>query len=218
MCRLQYNQHFAKFLKNTSYESLNEFAAIYWALIKTKGTMNSQWKKRREAEDEYDGWYDCRYESRYISIDCIRGIFLVDGMTIGFLPHKITSNELFVRVFESHIFEVQAAEVPNTYITKYAYHGNGRVHYEFHFNDQNQRLTITEQHLQTNKIFQLIPHNYFETELPDAFVFKHSHWMNVQQIGTIEFRPICFKEADFLDNKPYVLSLSTGYITTTDRY
>jgi hypothetical protein len=37
----------------------------------------------------YDGWYDFRYEPRDISIDCIRGMFLADHMTIGFLPEKL---------------------------------------------------------------------------------------------------------------------------------
>jgi hypothetical protein len=35
----------AEFLQKTSYQSLNEFAAIYWAIIKSKGSMNEQWKK-----------------------------------------------------------------------------------------------------------------------------------------------------------------------------
>ncbi|CAF3595516.1 unnamed protein product [Rotaria sp. Silwood1] len=202
----------AKFLQETSYQSFNDFAAIYWAVIRSKGTMNGEWKKRKQ--DSYDGWYDCLYESRIISIDCIRGTFLVDGMTIGFLPEKITKNELFVRVFDDHIFEVQLAESPKTYISKHSYHGNGRVQYEFYFNDQIKHLTITERHLQTNELFQLITYNCFQTELPDTFVSKHSHWMNIQK-EIVEFRPICFKEPDFLDNKPYMLSLETGCVTST---
>jgi hypothetical protein len=204
----------AKFLENTSYQSVNEFVAIYWVVIETKGCTNGQWKKRNET-DVYDGWYDCRYESRYISIDCIRGMFLVDGMTIGFLPEKITSNELFIRVFGYHIFEVQATELPHTYITKYPYHGDGKVHYEFHFNDQNKRLTITERHLQSDELFELIPHTCFVTELPDTFLSNHSHWRNAND-HTIEFRPVNFKDPDFLNNKPYMLSADTEYGTITE--
>ncbi|CAF4228672.1 unnamed protein product [Rotaria sp. Silwood2] len=192
---------------------LNEFATTYWAAIKTKRGMNEQWKKRNE--DIYDGWYDCRYESRYISIDCIKGTFLFDGMTIGLLPEKITSNELFVRVFCEHIFEVQAAKSSNTDITKHSYHGDRRIQYEFHFNDQTECLTITERHIQTNEIFELIPHNCFETELPDMFVSDHSHWWNAKD-QTVEFRPVHFNGTDFLNNKPYILSIETGYIITTE--
>ncbi|CAF5191014.1 unnamed protein product, partial [Rotaria magnacalcarata] len=83
----------AEFLQKTCFQSLNDFVAIYWAVIRSKGTMNGQWKKR--TEDLYDGWYDCQYESRYISINFIKGTFLVDGMAIGFLPENITTNELF---------------------------------------------------------------------------------------------------------------------------
>ena len=191
----------------------NEFAAIYWAVIKSKGTMNEKWKKRNQ--DPYDGWYDCRYESRYLSIDCIRGSFLVDGMTIGFLPEKITSDELFVRVFDHHIFEVQMAKSPQTYITKHLYHGNGRVQYEFYFNDQVKRLIITERHVQTDEMFQLIPHSCFCTDLPDIFVSRRSHWMNMTK-RIVQFRSMSFKQCDFLDNVFYILSLETGYITNTD--
>ncbi|CAF4169552.1 unnamed protein product [Rotaria sp. Silwood2] len=204
----------AEFLQKTSYQSLNNFAAIYWAVIRSKGTMNGQWQKRTKYV--YDGWYDCQYESRYISIDCVQGRFLVDNMTIGFLPENITTNELFLRVFGNHIFEVQMAESPKTYITKHSYHDDRKVQYEFHLNEQIKHLIITERHLMTNETFQLIPHCHFQTELPDTFVFRYSHWLNTRS-QIVEFRPIHFKEADFLDYKPYVLSLETGYIITTDK-
>ncbi|CAM4909258.1 unnamed protein product [Rotaria socialis] len=202
----------AEFLQKTSYESLNDFAAIYWAVIRTKGAMKSKWKKR--TLDSYDGWYDCQYGSRHISIDYIRGTFLVDNMAIGFLPEKITTDPLFVRVFDNYIFEVQSGESPQTYITKYAYHDDGKVHYEFYFNDINKSLIITERHIEANEIFQLIPHDCFLDELPDTFVSKHSHWMDMKN-EKMEFRPIRFQETDFLNNKPYILSINTGYITTT---
>ncbi|CAF1161225.1 unnamed protein product [Rotaria sordida] len=202
----------ARVLKQTSYQSLNEFAAIYWSVIKSEHTMKEQWKKRKT--NIYDGWYDCCYESKCISIDCIKGNFLVNGTGIGFLHEKITSNELFVRVFGNQIFEVQAVDLSNTYITKYLYHGTGRVRYEFHFNDEAECLTITERHIQTKKVFQLIPHNCFETELPDAFVSNYSHWWNAKD-QKIEFRSVHFKDPEFLNNKPYVLSLKTGYLMTT---
>ncbi|CAF1097430.1 unnamed protein product [Adineta steineri] len=201
----------AKFLQETSYQSLNDFATIYWAVIRGKSSMNGQWKKRKA--DLYDGWYDCQYESRHVSIDCIRGMFLVDEMTIGFLPQKITSNELFARVFGNYIFEVQAAESPHTYVTKQPYH-NERVFYEFRFDDQINRLIINERHLKSNNVFQLIPHHCFEKELPDTFVVNHSHWYNAKD-RQLEFRPVRFQNVKFLDDKPNVLSMDTGYITTT---
>ena len=78
----------------------------------------------------------------------MQGIFLVNGMSIGYLPDKIVSNELYIRVFGHNIFEVQIADSPNTYITKYSYHGDGRVQYEFHFNDELNQLIIHERHIQ----------------------------------------------------------------------
>ncbi|CAM4959090.1 unnamed protein product [Rotaria socialis] len=202
----------AAFLQKTMYQSLNKFTTIYWAIAKRKGSMNGQWKKRTNAQ--YDGWYDCQYQSRCISINCIRGTFLIDGMTIGFLPEQIIFNELFVRVFGDHIFEVQAADSPHTYVTKHSYHGTGIVQYEFYFNDRTNHLVIKERYTQSNDMFQLIPHSCFETELPDMLVSNHSHWWNAKG-QAIEFRPVHFKDIDFLNNKSYMLSLLTGYITTS---
>ncbi|CAF1324840.1 unnamed protein product [Adineta steineri] len=201
----------AKFLQKTSYQGLNEFVVTYWAILKREGIMNAKWKKRTKYS--FDGWYDCQYKSKYISIDCIKGTLLIDGMTIGFLPEKIIFNELFIRVFGQHIFEVQAAESPNTYITKHSYHGDERVLYEFCFNDQTKYLIIKERHMQTKNIFQLISQKYFEPELPDMFVSNYSHWLNTED-QIIEFRPVCFKDMNFLKDKPYILTMNAGYITT----
>ncbi|CAF3852881.1 unnamed protein product [Rotaria sordida] len=200
-------------LQKTSYQGLNEFAAIYWAIILSNRTMDGKWQKR--LIDSYDGWYDCQYESRYLSIDFITGAFLVDNMTIGFLPKQITTNELFVRVFGDHIFEVQPAQSSGTYITKHLYHENEKVLYEFHFNDQTKHLTIREHHIQTKDMFQLIPHSCFKHDLPDTFVSGHSHWWN-EKDQIVKFRPVSFKNADFITNERYVLSLTTGYVTSTE--
>ncbi|CAF4113732.1 unnamed protein product [Rotaria sp. Silwood2] len=200
-----------EFLKKSSYQSLNDFSAIYWAVIRNEDTIDGQWKKRNK--NIYDGWYDGQYESTYLSIDCLRGIFLVNGMSVGYLPEKILSNELYFRVFDHYIFQVQVADSPNTYITKYAYHGDGRVRYEFHFDDQLNRLIVHERYVKTNEIFELIPSKCFETELPIAFVSEYSHWKSLKD-QIIEFRPIHFKDPDFFNYKPYVLNIETGYVTT----
>ena len=69
----------------------------------------------------------------------------------------------------------------------------------------------------TNEIFELIPHKCFENELPYIFVSKHSHWKNIKD-QLIEFRPIHFDDPNFLNSKPYVLNIETGYVTTTETY
>ncbi|CAF3743066.1 unnamed protein product [Rotaria sp. Silwood1] len=205
----------AKFLQKTFYQGLNEFTVIYWAVTKRKGSMNGLWTKR--TENPYDGWYDCQYESRVISIDCISGTFLIDNMTIGFLPDKIILHETFVRVFDDHIFEVQVADSSNTYITKHSYHDTGLVQYEFYFNNRINQLIIKEQYIHTNDILQLIPHSFFKNELPDMFVSNYSHWWNSKN-QTIEFRPIHFKDINFLNNKSYIMFINRGYVTTTEQF
>ncbi|CAF1588122.1 unnamed protein product [Rotaria magnacalcarata] len=93
----------SKFLKQTCYQSLNEFAATYWAVLKTKTAKYGNWKKRDTCE--FDGQYDGQYESVRISIDCFKGAFLVNGMRVGYLPEEITSNSLFICTFGQHVFE-----------------------------------------------------------------------------------------------------------------
>ncbi|UJR12234.1 hypothetical protein I4U23_016411 [Adineta vaga] len=204
----------AKFLQKTSHESLNEFVTIYWAVMRNnKGQMKEHWKKRTNYA--FDGWYDCQYKSRLVSIDCIKGTFLVDGMTIGFLPKNIIFHPLFIRIFGQHVFEVQAAEISNTYITKHGYHDDNNVLYEFHFNDQTKYLTIRERDIITNEINELIPHTCFEDELPDMFISNYSHWWNAT-IDRIEFRSIYFKDLDFRKNKFYIFDRKTELITMNE--
>jgi hypothetical protein len=202
-----------EFLQKSFYRSLDDFSAIYCAAIKTEDTIDGKWKKRNK--NVYDGWYDGQYESSYLSLNCLQGIFLVNGMSVDYLPEKILSNELYIRVFDHYIFQVQMINSPNTYITKYSYHDDGKVQYEFHFDDQFNRLIVYERHIKTNEIFELIPHKCFETELPFTFVSEYSHWKNIKN-QIIEFRPIHFQDSNFLNFKPYVLNIETGYVTTTE--
>ncbi|CAF4981090.1 unnamed protein product, partial [Rotaria sp. Silwood1] len=195
----------SKLLEESSYESLNEFCAIHWAVVRTKGTMNGKWKKRNK--DIYDGWYDGEYESSKISIDCLRGRFFVNKMTIGFLPDRITSDELFRRIFGQHIFEVQAAESEDSYITKHGYHTDGNVHYEFTYDNGyygSRQLIVYEQYVKTNDKFQLIPPSCFETELPDILVSNYSHWWNENR-KILQFRPIHFQDSNFSSDISYML-------------
>lgn len=196
-------------LKTTSFESLNEFAAIYWAVVRSKELVDGKWKKRKE--DIYDGWYDGQYESIPVSIDLLRGIFLVNETTVKFLPDRITSDELFRRVFGNHIFEVQAAESEDTYITKYGYHDHDKVYYEFHEDLSTSGFTIYERHDQTNVRFRLIPPNCFEGELADIFVSNYSHWID-ETNHCVEFRPIHFQDSNFLTGNHYTLRIDCGYI------
>ena len=198
-------------LERTSFESLNEFAAIYWAVVRSKGLIDGNWKKREK--EIYDGWYDGQYESIPVSIDLLRGIFLVNETTIKFLPDKITSNELFRRVFGNHIFEVHAAESEDTYITKYGYHDHGKVYYEFQEEPFMGDFTVYERHDQTNVRFRLIPPKCFEGELADIFISNYSHWFD-EANQRVEFRPIHFQNSNFLIDKHYILKVDKGYITT----
>ncbi|CAF5054599.1 unnamed protein product, partial [Rotaria magnacalcarata] len=203
----------AEILKKSSYQSLNDFSATHWAVIRTEFSFDGEWKKRNN--DIYDGWYDGQYESTCLSINCLKGIFLVNGMSISYLPEKIISNELYIRIFEHYIFPIQIAAAPNTYITRYSYFGDERVQYEFYFDDQLNRLIVCERHIQTNEIFELIPPACFDNELPAKFISEYSHWKNIKN-SIVEFRPIHFQDPDFLNYKPYVLNIETGYVTTTE--
>ena len=201
----------SRILQKTSYECLNEFTGIYWTAIGNNVSENGKWKKRNG--DIYDGWYDGQYQSSKISIDFLRGTFLINGMTIGFLPEEITSNPLFTRVFGDHVFEVQAGEQNNTYTTKYSYHGDRKVHYEFSYNYSHKHLIIEERYIQTNVRYELIPSSCFQTEFPDLFISNYSHWKN-HKTQEIEFRPVRFQHSQFLIDKDYILTMQIGHLTT----
>ncbi|CAF4349773.1 unnamed protein product [Rotaria sp. Silwood2] len=200
-----------KLLEKNSYELLNEFASIYWAVIRTKGKADGKWKKR--SENIYDGWYDGQYESNKVSINCFNGQFVVNDQSVRFLPNNITSDKLFQRVFGNHIFEVQRAEQDDTYITKNGYHHDGKVHYEF--NRQNYCLRIYERHAHTNDRFELIPPKCFEDEVAEIFVSNYSHWWN-DKTKIVEFRPVHFQHENFLHDIHYILAIKKGFIRTNN--
>ncbi|CAF1669510.1 unnamed protein product, partial [Adineta ricciae] len=189
----------ALFLQQSSYQSLDDFAIIYWSVIRHEEAIDAKWKKRHS--NEYDGWYDGQYESTILSIDCLRGRFLVNGMTVGYLPEKIISNELYLRVFDRYIFQVQISDSSNTYIAKYSYHDDGQVLYEFYHDDQYNQLIIYERHLKTNEVFELIPSDCLTIDLPVRFISEYSHWKNTKT-NIIEFRAVHFKDPNFLTYKP----------------
>ena len=202
-----------QFIQKQSYECLTKFVIDYWPVNKTNSASIGKWVKRDR--DIYDGRYSTQYGTNKISINCVQGTFLVDKVTIGFLPETITSDKLFIRVFRKQIFEVQPSDKKNTFITKYGFHKNSKVHYEFTYSNHcyPHRLIIYERHIETNERFQLIPSNCFENELPEMLVSNYSHWMNVDT-KKIEFRPIYFQDSNFLTDKQYILNMKTGKIKT----
>ena len=205
----------AELLQRMSYRSLDDFARIYWPVLRNDNAKETRWKKRHPSLD--DGWYDGHFGSTCLSIDCSHGAFLVNGMSIGYLPEKILSTELYRRVFGDYIFQVQVTDSPNTYITKYAYHADGQVQYEFHFNEELNRLIVRERHVKTQGVFELIPPKCFENDLPVNLVSEFSHWKDTQR-SLIEFRPIHFTDPDFLTSKSFVFNIETGYVlTSTDQ-
>ncbi|CAF1184609.1 unnamed protein product [Rotaria sp. Silwood1] len=200
-------------LQKTAYQSLNEFTSIYCGRFRNVTMNKGKWKKR--TTDVYDGWYDGQYGSDAIAIDYLTGKFLFNGNTITFLPERITSNSLFRRIFDDYIFEVYSTDIEQKYITKHTYHDDENIIYSFHFNWNTSYLVVWEIHTKTNEIFELIPHDCFETELADIFVSNYSHWMNTYT-QEIEFRPMKFNHPNFLKDKSYILNLKNGFIKTNN--
>ena len=207
------NPILSELLRRNSYQSLNEFCGTYCAAMESRSRSNGKWRKRNE--DIYDGWFDGEFESNIISINLIEGTFLVDEITVGYLPEQITSNNLFIRVFGNHVFEVQPAEQRGSSITKHGYHKDRKVRYQFKFDNRNQSLIIEEKHSQPTNRFQLIPPDCFENKLPEIFVSNYSHWINLNT-QQIEFRPVSFQDENFLTEKHFILTIDNGFITTNN--
>ena len=91
-----------QFIENQSYQCLTKFVLDYWPVNETNSASIGKWVKRDR--DIYDGRYSACCGTNLISINCVEGTFLVSKVTIGFLPERITSDQLFVRVFRKQIF------------------------------------------------------------------------------------------------------------------
>ena len=75
----------AQFLHETSYQSFHQFTESHWGVIRTNKLTTGQWKK--QTTSHYESCYETQYGSVKVSIDCLHGRFLVDGMSIDYLPN-----------------------------------------------------------------------------------------------------------------------------------
>ncbi len=143
-----------------------------------------------------------------IQIGLLTGEFLVNNLPISRLPSSITGHSDFQRVFQDFIFEVQEAN--GRFDSKYKYKD---CYYSFHCNDSG--VFITERK-QNGDEYELIPEKIFSDEIPFLLVENHSHWWCKAE-NLIEFRPICFSDANFsLEvGVQYKLDLNGGRLTHT---
>ncbi|KAG4065067.1 hypothetical protein HA402_007464 [Bradysia odoriphaga] len=142
----------------------------------------------------------------FVQIGILTGEFLVNNLPVSRLPKPITEHPVYRRVFETFIFEVQ--ESYGRFDTKYEYRGS---HYSFYSN--GGKVIVTERRENDDEC-EHVPEDIFSEEIPYLLVHNHSHWW-CKTKNTIEFRPICFSDANFAssDGIQYELDLNTGRLS-----
>ncbi|XP_031623226.1 uncharacterized protein LOC116340729 [Contarinia nasturtii] len=141
----------------------------------------------------------------HVQVDMVTGDFLVNNFPVARLPSKITENQLFKRVFNQFIFEVQQ-ENSEEFSSKI--HANQNCHYNFQI--VRKELIITELHEDGNR-FELIPIQILKNEISHLLIKNHSHWWDIEK-KCIYFRPPQFSDANFstVDGVQYCLDLKDG--------
>ncbi|XP_031629745.1 uncharacterized protein LOC116344981 [Contarinia nasturtii] len=143
-----------------------------------------------------------RNNVNYVQIDVITGDFLVNNLPVARLPTEITDNELYKRVFNQFIFEVQQ-ENSESFSTK---HSSNDCYYNFQI--VRKAVVVTELH-KDGRRFELIPHQVLQNEIPHLLIENFSHWWS-QEGNCIQFRPQQFTDEHFssIDGVQYCLNLN----------
>lgn len=141
-----------------------------------------------------------------VTIDLITGNFLVNNMPICRLPYFITQSDIFLRVFENFVFEVQI-DPQNRFSSVQKYNDNS---YEFSFTECGPIII----EIRSNGIeYELIPCDHLEGEISPLLIENYSHWWNKID-NKIEFRPKQFKDQNFSTDigVEYTLDLVTRHL------
>lgn len=137
-----------------------------------------------------------------VTIDLITGSFLVDNLPICRLPDEITGTNLFKRVFEDFVFEVQP-DANDSFFSVHKYNGNS-----YGFLTTMKGIIIIEQQANGTD-FELIPPEVLNGEIPPLLIENYSHWLNKRD-KQIDFRPKLFSDKDFSTEVKYQLDLKTN--------
>jgi hypothetical protein len=208
-------------------EALTAFVCRHWT-DSNSGTCG-KWKQHTaNAKRWYEASFTGGSSTSVLQVDVLRGKFLVNGAPVGHLPESITSHEDYVRLFGDATFEVQPTLGGGW---KTAASSNG-VSYAFYKSAQTggAPLIIEDRADNDGTIVQaqLVSHQHFCGDFPDALVEHYSHWLVLEgKLPTGEvvservfFRPARYDHVDFshgctVEGAPFILFLNNGHVVDT---
>ncbi|KAJ4476568.1 hypothetical protein C8R41DRAFT_923340 [Lentinula lateritia] len=184
-------------LSTKSCAGVDQAVSLLWPAYRPYGSWerlglpNERWLETKTAPSSFHGI------SQRVHLNLLDGQLLIEGKPVGRLPRKITDHALYTRCLQQKILEVIPSDMPGMeYATRNLVFGS-----EIHFASQNTDDLVIRTR-QNNQISELIPHNYFDRDLPRPLVKDYVHWLRIPQ-EIIELCPL---------RHPWFSSSSNNYI------
>lgn len=118
-----------------------------------------------------------------VAYNTLRGELLVDGRPLGRLPRDYSSHKDYQRLLGAQIIRVSMSDMPSMEYMS----ANEEHNHLLYFAKRADSLVIRARH--DPRVLQLIPHHFFQGDLPTIFVEDYVHWLDLDS-GEVEFRPL----------------------------
>ncbi|KAF8838139.1 hypothetical protein BDN67DRAFT_1024216 [Paxillus ammoniavirescens] len=149
----------------------------------------SQW---RRLDHPNSRWFTCQTagtegrRSQEVHFNLLNGALLVEGKPLGTLPREFTGHPIYELIFGSQrILDVLPGSIPGVeYTTRAQILG-----WQVHFAMKGGELQIKAENLKYGHLFELIPPQKLEGDIPAPLVKGHAHWLSLSD-WTIEIRPL----------------------------
>ncbi|KAL0573927.1 hypothetical protein V5O48_008024 [Marasmius crinis-equi] len=121
-----------------------------------------------------------------VHLDLLLGKLLVNGKQLGRLPGEIVQSELYMRIFgDKKVLDVIPAQLRGMeFATRSLLHGC-----QILFGIRGEEKEVVIRAIRDEQILEIIPHHYFQGDLPVGLVENHTHWLDLSN-GEIEIRPL----------------------------
>lgn len=176
---LNLKSHLHKMLIISGGSALHKFCGTIWSGAHSfkEGNCWTQWKPLPNSSNHL--FQTTQPDGHHLSVDILRGTFLVNGYPPSHLPENITGDPLFKSFFESNTFRVQR-ESSGKFRTVDRYHG---LHYEFMKNAttliiRQLREHDGENHSSSSGFMELVPRELFQGNMPFDLIDNYTHWFD----------------------------------------
>ncbi|TDL21943.1 hypothetical protein BD410DRAFT_828691 [Rickenella mellea] len=138
-----------------------------------------------------DRWFVSRtahgfgQQSQQVHYNVLDGQLLIDGKPLGRLPTDMVRRATYSRIFGQTVLDIIPSNMPGMeYKTRRLISG-----YEVYFSLRQSELIIRAKQPNRSDIFELIPHDKLDGDLPRLLVQENVHWLHLSN-RAIELRPL----------------------------